>query len=117
VDRRRTSMKKSLIIITLIILSISVVAIPLYSGCFGLMSQGRGYRGPGMMHFGFGGISMWILLLVIIGLVVYLVVRNQKKVSSGEHHEGVTPLDIVKKRYARGEISKEEFEQLKKDLL
>ena len=103
-------------IIFLTILSIFILVVPLYSDCFGLMSHGRGYRGPGMMHFGFGGIFMWIILLAIIGLVVYLVVRNQKKVSSGEHHEGVTPLDIVKKRYARGEISREEFEQLKKDL-
>ena len=109
-------MKKNLNITFFIILSMFFIAIPLYSDCFGLRSQGRGYWAPGMMHFGFGGIFMWILLLVIIGLVVYLVVRNQKKVSSGEHHEGVTPLDIVKKRYARGEISKEEYEQLKKDL-
>jgi putative membrane protein len=110
-------MKNSLYIKIFIIISILFIAIPLYSDCFGLMSHGRGYRGPGMMHFGFGGIFMWVLLVVIIGLVVYLIVRNQKKVSSGAHHESVTPLDIVKKRYARGEISKEEFEQLKKDLV
>ncbi len=109
-------MKKSLTTVIFVIASIFTIAVPLYSDCFGLISGGRGYWRPGMMHFGFGGIFMWILFLVIIGLVVYLVVRNQKKLSSGEHHEGVSPLDIAKKRYARGEISKEEFEQLKRDL-
>jgi putative membrane protein len=34
----------------------------------------------------------------------------------GEHKDAETPLDILKKRYARGEIGKEEFEEMKKDL-
>jgi len=61
----------------------------------------------------YGGIFMWILLLAVIGLIVYLIARGvQIKGSSNDE----TPLQILKKRYARGEISKEEYERIKRDL-
>jgi putative membrane protein len=37
--------------------------------------------------------------------------------SAGNHHNSPdTPLEIVKKRYAKGDISKEEFDEIKRDL-
>lgn len=62
------------------------------------------------MH-GFGGIFtilFWILLIVI---VIYLVKRGLSGTGGEETAE-----EILKKRYARGEISKEEFERMKKDI-
>jgi len=56
----------------------------------------------------------WMVLFwgVIVSLVVWAVKRLTERGSS----EKRDPLDIAKERYARGEISKEEFEQIKKDL-
>ena len=92
----------------------------------GLLSScaGEGYYGPQgpcgwgrMMHYGFGygGIFMWIIFLIVIGVLIYFIVQAQKT-------KGQTPtqneshLDILKKRYAKGEIAKEEYERMKKDL-
>ncbi len=79
--------------------------------------------GPGMMsRFGFpffrGGIYMllfWVLIIIGGVLVFQSLARgNAQSASSVPVHE--TPLDIVRARYARGEISKEQYEELKRDL-
>lgn len=83
-------------------------------GCFG--PEGPGEWGP-MMHYGFGygGMFMWIIFLVVIGLLIYFIVQAQKtKGETSTRNE--SPLDTLKRRYAKGEIAKEEFERMKKDL-
>jgi putative membrane protein len=77
----------------------------------------NGYMGGNMhtMHFWGAGLLMWILLLVVIVLLIYFVIQSLK--SNGSHRTfQETPLDILRKRYARGEITKEQFDQIKKDL-
>ncbi len=75
----------------------------------------------GMMDgYGYGmGYGMWILglifwILVIIGLVLLIKYLWE---GGGARREHESALEILKKKYARGEISKEEFEEKKKDLL
>ncbi|MBI2847544.1 MAG: SHOCT domain-containing protein [Chloroflexi bacterium] len=60
----------------------------------------------------FGG-WMWILWIAVIGLIVWGVVAFTRR---GESATKRTPLEIAKERYAKGEISKEEFEKIRKDL-
>jgi putative membrane protein len=69
------------------------------------------------------GIGWWMVFWMVLfwGVIVALVVWGVKKLtergSSGSStSEKRDPLDIAKERYARGEISREEFEQIKKDL-
>ena len=75
--------------------------------------MGNGMVGDGMGIWMLFGVVFWIL--VIVGIVLLVVWVVQKAVR-GEGTEG-SALEILKKRYARGEISKEEFEEKKRDLL
>jgi putative membrane protein len=75
----------------------------------------------GTFGWGFGGFGMLFMLvfwgLIIVGIV--LVVRwllEQGRRGGGAGPEGESALDILKKRYARGEIGPEEFEAKKRDL-
>ena len=71
-----------------------------------------------MFHFmDWGG--MWfgnIFWIGLIVLIVWLIVRNRDSRPTYPPHFGESPLDILKKRYAKGEISKEDFDRMKKDL-
>lgn len=68
-----------------------------------------------MMDYWRGGVIMWLLLLVLIVVVVYFLVRASGA-GGWRPSPNETPLDILKKRYARGEITKEQFDEMKKDL-
>lgn len=73
-----------------------------------------------LQSFGHGmGMGMgwgWIIGLVLIALIVWLVVKTTSQQTGGTHTSEKSPLDILKERYAKGEIDKEEFEERKKDL-
>jgi len=66
---------------------------------------------------GFGWLSMLLFWgLVILGVVVLF--RYSSRSERDNHHkEEKTSSDILKERYAKGEIDKKEFEEKKKDLL
>lgn len=58
--------------------------------------------------------AIWIIVLVSIVLLVVWAVR--KTSGNGQKKVEETALDILKKRYASGEITKEEYEEKKKDI-
>jgi putative membrane protein len=55
----------------------------------------------------------WLLGIALIVLVVVAIMRLSGAGQSGSRESA---LDILKKRYARGEIDKEEYERLRRDL-
>lgn len=67
--------------------------------------------------FMFGGGFMWIFWILLIVLAVVLTVGlAQRRAGIGSGARERTALDILKERYARGEIDREEFEQKRRDL-
>ena len=81
----------------------------------GMGSYGYGWDG-GWMGMGIGIMGMlmfWVLIIVGIVVLVRWVIGSQ---FSRSLPPTKTAIDIVKERYARGEIDKEEFEQKKRDL-
>ena len=59
----------------------------------------------------------WLWFIIFWGGILALVIWGVRKLTGrGGPERGQSPLDIAKECYARGEISKEEFEQIKKDV-
>lgn len=65
--------------------------------------------------FGFGGGFMWIFWILLIIAIVWAVIAMAGK-SKHPPEKQKSALDILKERYAKGEIDQQEFEQKRKDL-
>lgn len=102
--------------ITLVV--VGVISIVLLFNLFGMMGawlMGQpfhtGYWWMWIMMMGF-----WLLIVGgIVGLVLWLAGQG-RPTAVGGNLGGQRPLDTLRERYARGEISREEFERMRHDL-
>lgn len=61
--------------------------------------------------------GLWVLLLILIVFAVIAFTRSTgDRPGRSEQERGDSALAITRERYARGEISRDEFEQLRRDL-
>ena len=102
------------LIIALVILL--VVALGLSSTMGGMMGPGVMWRGGNWMW----GVGMWpgaVAMLVFWGALIVgaiLVARHFGGVPGSEARP--SSLDILKRRYASGEVTREEYQQMRRDL-
>jgi putative membrane protein len=69
-----------------------------------------------------GGMGWWMVfgmiwMVVFWGAVIWAIVWGMSRFGGHDHRSGESPLEIAKRRYARGEITKEQYEQLRHDLV
>lgn len=80
----------------------------------------------GMWGWGVGGFLFMIVFWIIIAWLIVALIRglrgdyhyhrHRRRMDRADGETGDSALVILKERYAKGEINKEEFEQKKKDL-
>ena len=86
------------------------------------LAQDRGWEGQWGMHpmmfmWGAGGLVMMLMMLVFWGLVIAgLVLGVRWLAGQGHPARRDEAFEILRQRYARGEIDQQEFETRKRDL-
>lgn len=68
----------------------------------GLDGLGWGWIGVGMLHMAL----FWILIVVCVGILLGAIRRRQP----------FDAMELLKMRYAKGEISRDEFERMSREL-
>jgi len=74
------------------------------------MMDGYGYES------GWGWVMMLACMVLFIAAVFVILRAVRGRDHHGMHSHGVDATDIVRERYAKGEIDKEQFEEIKKEL-
>ena len=112
-------MKKFLLYLTAVGLSFANLA---SAYAWWMDSRDWGMHGPGMMGWGWWGMG-WIFMIIFWGLIIagliflvrWLAGLSRQRTSHDIAQDSA--LEILKRRYAKGEIDKNEYEEKKKDLM
>ncbi len=62
-----------------------------------------------------GGVLFWGSIIFLIAWGIHRTTRHHE--AGAQYTYGKSPLDHLKARYAKGEISKEQYEEIKRDLM
>lgn len=70
------------------------------------------------MHpfMGFGTGIIWLVAIVVIAYLIYKLIKSEKILAPSKIVSSKSPEDILNERYARGELTREQFMQMKEDI-
>jgi putative membrane protein len=77
-----------------------------------MMMDGMGMMVWGVFSFLLGLLLIFLFVVIVVAAVKWLWGQNLPFLTQSRENA----LDILKKRYARGEINKDEFEKIKKEI-
>lgn len=66
-------------------------------------------------YYGGGFMWLWLLLIILVAILIFMLLFK-KSDSIQSNRSEKSALDILEKRFARGEISEDEFKSMKKTL-
>lgn len=129
-DYERGRFPTAIIAVIAILVAVVIIIMAVFAYYSSRTPYGYGYYGWGGMMGGWGFPMLFmfpigIIILILIGYVIYRGVWWGG--GCGGHHgyygyyrsdeERENAMEILRRRYARGEISKEQYEQMKKDII
>ncbi|MDY0186208.1 MAG: SHOCT domain-containing protein [Desulfuromonadaceae bacterium] len=100
----------------LVIFCKTTIPVAVLSGCAHQPMNGSMRGWEHMRSCGFGGIFMWLFMIILVGAIAYFGFYRSKTAGTSVSSTEGSPTEILKKRYVKGEITKEEFDRLKKDI-
>ncbi len=104
-------MKKIIAWLTVMFLLVPFALLAQWNNGYGCFGHGWGFH----RYFGYGGgIMMLLTIIVIVFLVIFAVKMIRSQGNPFMHNDA---MNILKTRYAKGEITKEQFEEMKKNIM
>ena len=78
------------------------------------MNGYMGYYGYGM---GYGGMLFGLLFWILIIALAYMLIKRLVAQNKTHGEEHMSALEFAKMRYAKGEITEDQFEEIKKRIV
>ncbi len=106
------------IALAVVLLVIQLLALVAGAAMLGMMGSGMMSNMMGMlMGFSpFGGIVMLLLPGALVGVGLILLIIWLARQGSRSESDGTRALDILRERYARGELNQEQYEQMRNQI-